>query len=179
MNEWMNEFFKKEHTGPPRTCGYEESTPRGQHSARTALMLVHCQRTAWTRPLLPQRPWRRGGEGSQSGSRPCSALAHAAMPRLRSRGEQGTHIPPQDSRHVHCHSLHGCPAVISLSLPWTWGGPSWPCPGPSPALLRGQRGLPGGPSSLSAPVTSSWWFPWARSPEPGLRRGFSKGERKP
>ena len=101
MNEWMNEFFKKEHTGPPRTCGYEESTPRGQHSARTALMLVHCQRTAWTRPLLPQRPWRRGGEGSQSGSRPCSALAHAAMPRLRSRGEQATHIPPQDNRHVH------------------------------------------------------------------------------
>ena len=54
MNEWMNEFLKKEHTRPPRTCGNEESTPRVQHSARTALTLVHCQRPAWTRPLYPR-----------------------------------------------------------------------------------------------------------------------------
>ena len=63
MNEWMNDFFffLKEHTGSPRTCRNEESTPRVQHSTRAALMLVHCQRTAWTRPLLPQRPQRKAG----------------------------------------------------------------------------------------------------------------------
>ena len=44
--KWMNEFLKKEHTGHPRTCRNEESTPRVQHSARAALMLVHCQRNA-------------------------------------------------------------------------------------------------------------------------------------
>ena len=54
MNEWMNELFKKEHTRPPRTCRNEQPTPRVQHSARATLMLVHCQRTAWTRPLLPR-----------------------------------------------------------------------------------------------------------------------------
>ena len=67
MNEWMNEFLEKEHSGPPRTCGKEESTPRVQHSVRAALVLLHCQRTAWTRPLLPQRPRRRGREAASCG----------------------------------------------------------------------------------------------------------------
>ena len=56
--------WKKEHSGPPRTCGNEEPTPRVRHSVRAALMLVHCQRTAWTRPLLPQRSQCRGGEAA-------------------------------------------------------------------------------------------------------------------
>ena len=64
MDEWV---FKKGTYGPPRTCRNEKSTPRVQHSARAALILVHCQQTAWTRPLLPHRPRCRGGEAAGRG----------------------------------------------------------------------------------------------------------------
>ena len=50
----MNEFLKKEHTGPPRTCRNEESTPR----CSTALGLPSC----WSNANGPQRPRCRGGE---------------------------------------------------------------------------------------------------------------------
>ena len=109
MNEWMNDFLQKEHTGPPRTCGKEESTPRVQHSARAALVLVHCQRTAWTRPLLPQRARRRGGEAASCGL--CSALLLLAQPSQgwdhREKKGPTVHLrqtrpPSLTSRMSHC-----------------------------------------------------------------------------
>ena len=44
----MNEFLEKEHSGPPRTCAKEESTPRVQHSVRAALVLAGGVQTAKT-----------------------------------------------------------------------------------------------------------------------------------
>ena len=79
---------------------------------------------------------RRGG--SQLQSHQSSALAHTAMPRLRSPGEQRTHSPPQDNRHSCSHSLREHPAAVSCSRPRTWGGPSWPCPGP-PSVTWAKR----------------------------------------
>ena len=102
----------------------------------------------------PETSTQRQG-GSQLRSLQCSALTHAAIPRLRSPGEQETHIPPQDNRHSCSHSLRGRPAQVFSSCPWTGGGPSWLCPGPPPDVSRGQRGLPGAPPSASAPATAS------------------------
>lgn len=93
MNEWMNEFLQKEHNGPPRTCGKEEPTPRVRHSARAALMSVHCQRTAWTRPLLPQRPQRRGGEAASCGLSSDPALGGSASTRHRPPPTNGWTAP--------------------------------------------------------------------------------------
>lgn len=55
-------------------------------------MLAHCPQTTWTRPLCPRAAMQRRG-GGRSRPQRRSALAHAAIPRLRSPEEQGTHIP--------------------------------------------------------------------------------------
>ena len=113
MNEWMNEFLEKEHTGHPRTCRNEESTPRVQHSARAALMLVHCQRTAWTRPLLPQRSQRRGGEAASCGlarallllTQPCQGWDHRGTRDPQSTSGQQTQLPSLTSWTSCCSFL--------------------------------------------------------------------------
>ena len=160
MNEWMNEFLKKEHSGPPRTCGKEESTPRVRHSVRAALMLVHCQRTAWTRPLLPQRSQCRGGEAASCSltrallllTQPCQGWDHRENKGLT------VHLRTTDTAAV-THFVN-----ILLQFPVHVLGLEEVLPGHVQVLLQshGQRGLPGAPPSGSAPACL--WLPGGRSP---------------
>ena len=163
MNEWMNECLKKEHVGRLELVEMRSPHP----GCSTALGLPSFWSTA-NRPPGPglfyprdldAEAWRRPVVVS-----PELCSCSCGHPEAEITGEQGTHIPPQDSRQGCCQSLRRHPAAVSCLLPWTWGGPSWLCPGPPPALSRGQRGLPGAPSSGSAPTTACLWLPGDLSP---------------
>lgn len=100
LNEWMNEFLKKEHTRPPRACEMR-SPPQGAaqprpylHVGPTAMAALPDQASAGT-----FAPWLRKQPGIMV-SASVSALTFIAMPRLRSLGELR---PVLETRHVHAH----------------------------------------------------------------------------
>lgn len=127
MDGWI---YTKEHSGPPRTCGNGGVHTQG---ASTAPGLPSCwstaKQTAWTRPLLPPEASMQRRGGSQLRSLQCSALTHAAIPRLspREKKRPTAHLRTTDTAaithfsdvplqfHVHVSDLRRSFLAVSRS----------------------------------------------------------------